>query len=389
MTERKTEIIFSVMVFVVCAVFGAAVFLGSLRWNESLFYDRVAAIASSLPENRQEIMKALKDTEDSDLEAGREILRQYGYHGQLPNEKLRLSLLAGGVLFGGGCMLIFLFLIRTQRRKLRERTGYLTEYLRQVEEGGYSMTLSQKQDLFSNLEDEIYKTVLALRESRESLKREKENLARDLADISHQFKTPLTSLSVLSELLLRRISEELRPAVCKIGKQTDRLTELCAALLTLSRADAGVLSFEIRQVPVNELIECSLEPVWPLLEEKGQKIVPLGEAEVWESLLIACDLGWTREAVGNLLKNAAEHGPEQSEIFVRVWDNPIYTGVAVEDEGPGFPAADLPHLFERFYRGANAGKDSAGIGLSLAKSLIESQNGEIRAENRKEGGADS
>lgn len=387
MTEQKTEIIFTAGVFVVCAVFGAAVLFCSLQWSERLFYDKLSAVAAVLPQERQDIMRALKDTESFDLEAGRRILGQYGYHGQLPGQNLYAAFLAGGVLSGGvGACALSVFFHR-ERRKLAKRAGELTEYLRQVEEGDYSMSLEKKQDLLSRLEDEIYKTVLALRESRESLRREKENLARDLADISHQFKTPLTSLSVLSELLLRRVTgEEAYLAVRKMERQTDRLTDLCTALLTLSRADAGVLSFERREVTAGELIECSLEAVQPLTDEKGQRIVLLGDAGSWERVTLFCDLGWTREAVGNLLKNASEHGPGQSVIAIGIYDNPIYTEITVDDQGPGFLPEDLPRLFERFYRGAGAGKDSAGVGLSLAKSLIEGQNGELRAQNRKEGG---
>lgn len=385
MAEKKSEILFSAVIFLVCFVFGVTVLFGGLWRNEQLLYDKLAAVAVSLPGEKGEIVKAIRDTESFNLEEGRRILKQYGYVGRLPDKELWLC--AGSLITGAGGAVLFMLFIRVQRRKLRERALNLTGYLRRVEEGDYSMTLTGKQDMLSGLEDEIYKTVLALRESRESLRQEKENLAKDLADISHQFKTPLTSISILSELLLRRIpEEETLLAVRKIGKQTDRLTELCAALLTLSRADAGVLSFDIRETMVSDLIECSLECVRPLLDKKEQRVRILCEENIWQSASVFCDAGWTREAMGNLLKNAAEHGPERSEIVIRIRDNPIYTGIAVEDEGPGFSAIDLSRLFERFYRGTNAGKDSAGIGLSLAKSLIESQKGEIRAENRREGG---
>ena len=222
--------------------------------------------------------------------------------------------------------------------------------------------------------------------SREASAREKENLAKNLADISHQFKTPLTSLSVLGELLSRRVTgKEERAVVRKMEKQTERLANLTAALLTLSRADAGVLAFDMRNVPVRELLDASLSPVMPLLEEKGQRVRILGEKNLPDNLAIRCDLGWMSEALGNLLKNASEHAPEESEVCISVWDNPVFTGISVEDEGPGFSKEELPHVFERFYRGASAHKDSAGIGLALAKTLIEAQKGEIRAENRKDG----
>lgn len=387
MTERKTQIIWAAWIFAVCTVFGMAVFFGCLQWSESLFYDKLAAVASAMPKESSLVMKALKDTEGFDLEAGRIILGKYGYHGQLSGQDRYTAVLLCGVLAGGVGAVVFLFFSNRERRKLCKRVGELTEYLRGVEEGDYSMSLERRQDFLSLLEDEIYKTVVTLRESRESLRMEKENLARDMADISHQFKTPLTSLSVLSELVLRRVTgEEVRMAVQKMESQTDRLSELCAALLTLSRADAGVLSFKIREVTAGELMECAMEAVRPLADKKEQRIEFAGREAEWEDISLSCDLGWTREALGNILKNASEHGPAGSVITIGICGNPIYTQITVEDQGPGFSAEDLPHLFERFYRGAGAERDSAGIGLSLAKSLIESQNGEIRAQNRREGG---
>ena len=203
MTERKTQIIWAVWIFAVCTVFGTAVFFGCLQWSESLFYDKLAAVASAMPKESSLVMKALKDTEGFDLEAGRVILGKYGYHGQLSGQDRYTAVLLCGGLAGGAGAVVFLFFSNRERRKLCKRVGELTEYLRGVEEGDYSMSLERRQDFLSLLEDEIYKTVVTLRESRESLRMEKENLARDMADISHQFKTPLTSLSVLSELVLR------------------------------------------------------------------------------------------------------------------------------------------------------------------------------------------
>ncbi|MDE6203921.1 MAG: HAMP domain-containing histidine kinase [Lachnospiraceae bacterium] len=384
MTDTTKNVILTIEIFGVCLFFCAMAGFGIYRWNERLFYDRMAAVVSVLPDRQGDIMKALKDVDACDVRAGREILGRYSYYGHLP-EKIfyvlpGLGSVAAAFAAAGGAF----FLIYREKRKLKKRTVYLTEYLRQVEEGTYGISLEKSQDIFSNLEDEIYKTVLALRESRERLEKEKENLARNLADISHQLKTPLTSLNVLNELLQRRLVNKEDIALArKMEIQTERLSGLTAALLTLSRADAGVLSFEIREVPVSELISCALESVLPLLEEKKQRIRICGESDVF----LPCDLGWTKEAVGNLLKNASEQSPEQTEITIRVWENPIYTGIAIEDEGRGFSDKELPRLFERFYRGESARKGGAGIGLSLAKSLVESQNGEIRAQNRAEGGA--
>lgn len=388
MTERKTGILFIISIFTVSFCFCAAVFTGGYWWSERMFYDKMAAIAAAIPERQEMIMKVLKGTVPENLTAGKEILGRYGYYGKLPADMPGILFFVGSLMAAGICTAVIFFFIHREKIRLQKRTGKLTEYLREVEEGNYHISLDREQDLFSNLEDEIYKTVLALRESREAVVREKEALARNLADISHQFKTPLTALTVLGELLHRRISKaEDAEVVRKMERQTERLVSLSASLLTLSRADAGVLTFEMRKVPVSELIDCSLEAVLPLFEKKKQSIKIMGEKGALERASVFCDLGWMREAVGNLLKNASEHAPERTQVSVKVWDNPVFTGIAVEDGGAGFSEKELPHLFERFYRGKDAGGDSAGIGLSLAKALVEGQGGEIRAENRKEGGA--
>lgn len=388
MMHKRGDALFLAGIFALSFLFCSLALTGGYRWCEGLFYDKMAA-AVSVSEGEAGIMKALKDTQSCDLKAGREILGRYGYEGPLPVKGLYAFVFWVSLLFAGGSTSLVFLYVFWGRISLKRRAEGLSEYLRQVEEGEYSLSIQKRQDALSNLEDEIYKTVLALRESRERLGQEKKKLADNLADISHQFKTPLTSISVLSELLLRHVSRtEDAALVHRIEGQAERLSDLTLALLTLSRADAGVLSFELREVPVSELIECSLEDVHPLLEKKSQRAEILGEEELLEGLCLSCDLGWMRQALGNLLKNASEHGPGQSTITIRVWDNPVFTGIAVEDQGPGFSPGDLRRLFDRFYKGeASRFKDSTGIGLSLAKTLIEGQGGEIRAENRREGGA--
>lgn len=388
MTERKTELLLLTWIFVFSFLSGGMFLFGSYRYSERLFYERTAAVAAAFKGEEETLIEALKEPQESGVQAGKELLRRYGYEGYLP-AGTRYPVFAGGCfVFAGGVTAAFFMYLWRKRASQRRRIGGLTEYLRQVETGGDAFSLERKQDLFSNLEDEIYKTVLCLRESRECLAREKEKLADNLADISHQLKTPLTAISVLSELLGRHAAGTKDAALIgKLESQTARMADLTAALLTLSRADAGVLPFEIREVPVSELIDCSVEAVQPLLEAKEQKLHVSEKQTEEETLVLSCDLGWTKEALSNLLKNASEHAPARTKLYIRAWENPVYTGIAVEDEGNGFSAKDLPHLFERFYRGEGSRPDSAGIGLSLAKALIGAQNGEIRAENRKEGGA--
>ena len=138
-----------------------------------------------------------------------------------------------------------------------------------------------------------------------------------------------------------------------------------------------------KSVSAEELLSNAAQAVDPLLKQKKQILVIQGEKE----LDLLCDPGWTAEAFGNLIKNCSEYGPEGSRIVAAAEQNPIYTQITVEDEGPGFSPEDMPHLFERFYRGKQAARESIGIGLALAKSIIERQGGELWAQNRKDGGA--
>lgn len=351
---------------------------------EAAFYNRAAAVASSFPEEASEVMKALKNPEAMETSAGRKLLSAYGYRGQLmsPGDMVRTAAVCAVflALFSG---VAALGIAQWNRREALRIEG-LTQYLREVEEGVYPVLPVIGEDQFSHLEDEIYKTVATLRESRESALQGKENLAKNLADISHQLKTPLTGISLMGDLLLNSVTDERElQAVETIVRQNDRMAELVKAILTLSRLDAGVLPLSLQSVSADELLSAALQNVEPLLNQKKQILAIQGSTEA----LIVCDVGWTAEALGNLLKNCSEYGPEGSAIAVTVEDNPIFTQLAVEDEGPGLTPDDLTHLFDRFYKGKHAAKGSIGIGLSLAKTITRRQGGRLWAENRKEGGA--
>lgn len=354
-----------------------------LRFNEQQFYQRMAAVVSNASEP-SEIILALKEPSQESISSGISILKSYGYYGDLFTWQERSFLL---ILTGlAGCIL-FTFcigLLLYQRKLTQRRIHQITDYLKQINAGEYPLHPYETEDLFSLLEDEIYKTVTTLRESRREAISTKENLAKNMADISHQLKTPLTSLSLITELLYQHMKNPNdRQIAEQILTQTDHLRTLVIALLNLSRMDAGVLQLKQKEIPVEELISCAAEPVLPLLKEKQQTFQMQGDFEC--SLL--CDIGWTAEGIGNILKNCCEHTPEQRSIFVTIFQNPIYTEIRIEDEGEGFEPTELAHIFDRFYKGKHSAKSSIGIGLALAKSIMERQNGEVLAENRIEGGA--
>ncbi|WP_038291096.1 sensor histidine kinase [Acetivibrio straminisolvens] len=235
------------------------------------------------------------------------------------------------------------------------------------------------------LESEISKLTIRLREQAEALKKDKTFLADSIADISHQIRTPLTSINILVSLLLKpKLSDERRIEIAKeLELMLLRIDWLITALLKMSRIDAGVISFQQKTVPVAELIKRAIEPIAIPMELRGQQIDILMEG----SETFIGDLAWSVEAIGNILKNCMEHTPNGGRIAVKVCENAIYTEIEITDNGLGIDKEDLPHLFERFYKGKNSGEQSIGIGLALARMIIMSQNGTVKAQNNRDGGA--
>lgn len=281
----------------------------------------------------------------------------------------------------GAAVAVLLCAMAVQRKRRRERLWALTAYL-EAASCGRETALARTEDEFSLLEDEIYKTVSELRIAREQAQQERRQQADNLADIAHQLKTPLTAMSLLTQLLSAEVSSEQLPYIGRIDSQLTRLGWLTGALLTMSRLDAGAVEFAPVSLPFEVLAAQALEPLEQLLQERGQALQIIGQA-----CTVFCDPHWTAEALSNLIKNCSEHTPSSGQITVAASVTPLYLQITVEDTGCGFAQEELPHLFRRFFRGKNSGKDSIGIGLALSRAIVEGQGGILRAENRLEGGA--
>ena len=237
----------------------------------------------------------------------------------------------------------------------------------------------------SILKNDIYKVSLTLRSQAQLLQKDKTALADALSDISHQLKTPLTGMMVMTDLLAQdQLEPERRRAFTqKLSSQLSRLEWLVSSLLKLSKIDAGQIRFKREDTPLEELVQRALEPLAIPMELKEQTVATAGE----KGLRVCCDRSWTTEALVNILKNAAEHTPAGGEIQMAWKRNPLHTALVISDTGPGICREDLPHLFERFYKGKNAGPDSVGIGLAMAKGICARQNIELEAGNVSGGGA--
>ncbi len=290
--------------------------------------------------------------------------------------------LTGTVLFA----VTFAFRNKTEAKRIEE----LSDYLEQVNMGKAVVLSVSGEDLFSKLEDEIYKTVTFLYQTKDAAVQAKNDFAENLSNIAHQIKTPITAISLslqtLSEMPVKKEYEEDR--MDQLKKQLNRLIYLEESLLVLSRLDAGTLMFQKEDVDAFTLLVLAADNLQELFADSGTSI------DIPESgeMAVTADLNWTMEAVMNVMKNCMEHNAGGT-VHCSYGQNLLYTEILIWDEGDGFAKEDIPHLFKRFYRGKNADAggnirgSGIGIGLALSKEIIEHQNGTIRAKNLPNGGA--
>ncbi len=282
-----------------------------------------------------------------------------------------------------GIIVYALFYCSAKRRY--ERMEKLTDDIDKILHGRKDIKVDDNlEGELSILQNELSKMLIILNEQNDRLKNEKKFLSDSIADISHQLRTPLTSINLILSLLHEPdITEEKRLELLqKLSQLIARTDYLINVLLKMSKIDAGTVTFEKQQVKVRTLIDMACEPLEVALELKGQKL----KTEIKEEAFCG-DLSWTTEAISNIIKNCHEHTPQNGTITIRAESTPIYTEIAISDSGSGIDQEDLAHIFERFYKGKNSSDNSFGIGLALAQTIITGQGGTIKASNGRNGGA--
>lgn len=265
-----------------------------------------------------------------------------------------------------------LIFTRWRYREIEKLSGYL----RQISSGDYSLDVRDNYEgELSILKSDIYKVTLMLSEQGELLKKDKIHLTEAISDISHQLKTPLTSMTVMVDLLSdAKLPVEKRIEFThNISTQLERIDWLVSSLLKLSKIDAGTVIFKREQIVVKELIQTALEPILIPMDIKKQTVSIKGD----ETVCFLGDLNWTVEALINILKNCVEHTEQGGEINISFLENALFTEINIVDNGKGIPKEDLPYIFKRFYKGKSAIEDSVGIGMAMAHSIITSQLGDI------------
>ena len=233
------------------------------------------------------------------------------------------------------------------------------------------------------LQSELSKMTVRLREQQQRLLDDKIYLADSIADISHQIRTPLTSINLLVSFLSEpELSKERRLTLTReLVQLLSRIDWLITTLLKISKLDAGTVRFRQDSIPLEELIRRSAAPVLIPMELRGQELETVAQG------CFTGDLAWTSEALGNIIKNCMEHTPEGGRIKIAATETALYSEIVVCDSGSGIDPDDLPHIFERFYKGKNSDDKSFGIGLALSRMIVAEQNGTLKAENDPAGGA--
>lgn len=279
-------------------------------------------------------------------------------------------------------VLITVFLIFTHNRY--RRLAALSDTVNRILHGDNSLSFDgYDEGELGVLQSELYKMTVRLREQQQALLDDKIFLADSIADISHQIRTPLTSINLIVSLLdAPDLSDQAREQhMRELYVLLGRIDWLITALLKISKLDAGTAPLSAQEMPLQVLIERSAAPVQVPMELRGQQLILRAEGQV------TCDPAWTAEALGNIIKNCMEHTPEGGSIRVDAKETALYSEIVVTDSGHGIDEEDLPHLFERFYKGKHSSDAGFGIGLALARTIVTAQNGTLKAQNAPEGGA--
>lgn len=292
-----------------------------------------------------------------------------------------VSAVSGLLVLGCGSLATAIYVwVESYRYKRLQRLSEAVDAL--LHQGKGLSVREYEEGELSILANQVQKMTLRLTEAAEMIRRDKEYLADSLADISHQLRTPLTAMNLTVTMLrspelndARRM--ELTGELRGLLSRTDWLVE---TLLKISKLDAGTVKLGKEPVLVRDLIDRAASPIAIPMDIRSQQMVVRCEQERFTG-----DLVWSAEALGNILKNCMEHTPEGGTITVTADETALYTQITVDDTGSGFDEKDIPHLFERFYKGVNASEGSYGIGLALARTVIAAQNGTVQAMNGERG----
>lgn len=386
--KEKNKILIFGLCYIIIAIF-VFLMLSQIQYEKYtnqmniVIAEIVDKIVEKYPDvEEEEIIKILNGTEQSQKKY---ILEKYGYTQntvaieEISKERGSFIKIDIAIIIAGGIAVTIVLLSYNKKRE--EKISDINSYIGKVNRGNYELKIEENgEDELTKIRNELYKTTVLLRETAENSEKEKTNLSNSLTDISHQLKTPLTSIRIMIDNIQNNpdMDEKTRNEFIEdISKQIDWISSLVISLLKLAKFDAGSIVMRDEEINVKKLIQNIISNLAILIDIKDIKI----EENISEQITLFADYNWQLEALTNIIKNCVEHSFDGGKIKIEAESNSVFTKIIITDEGEGIEKKDLNRIFERFYKSAKSSENSIGIGLALAKTIIEKERGYIKVES--------
>lgn len=386
--KEKNKILIFGLCYIIIAIF-VFLMLSQIQYEKYtnqmniVIAEIVDKVVEKYPDiEEEEIIKILNGTEQSQKKY---ILEKYGYTQntvaieEISKERSSFIKIDIAIIIAGGIAVTIVLLSYNKKRE--EKISDINSYIGKVNSGNYELKIEENgEDELTKLRNELYKTTVLLRETAENSEKEKTNLSNSLTDISHQLKTPLTSIRIMIDNIQNNpdMDEKTRNEFIEdISKQIDWISSLVISLLKLAKFDAGSIVMRDEEINVKKLIQNIISNLAILIDIKDIKI----EENISEQITLFADYNWQLEALTNIIKNCIEHSFDGGKIKIEAESNSVFTKIIITDEGEGIEKKDLNRIFERFYKSEKSSENSIGIGLALAKTIIEKERGYIKVES--------
>ena len=350
--------------------------------TNSIVENIILKIEEKYPDiSQEEIIEVLKNNTNY---SNTNMLAKYGINDDISilssmNQYKNISIImVVAILIVSNLVIMIIILIYLKERK--RKIDNLITYIDNIQSKKYLLDVEDNsEDELNSLKNELYKLTVMLKEKADDSKAQREDMYRLLSDISHQLKTPLTSIQILLDNLneSKNMDEKTRKKfIIEITKKIESMNWLIIALLKLSKLDANAVEFKKEKIDVSNMIENVVENLSIMAEIRDIQVMFDNKDIVY----IQADYNWYKEAISNILKNAIEHA--RHNVTIKASENKVYTQIEIKDDGIGINKKDMKHIFDRFYKSQNSDENSIGIGLSLSKSIIEAQNGHIYVDSK-------
>ena len=386
MLKSKKVTIPIIVLSIIMIVISSMILKNKEQEYQKIVNESIAEIVGKIKEEypnvkEEEIIKILNESNEGKSE-GQKVLQKYGINIKenpaieaMENQEQEIMII--NVVSIGVSIILLLIIVNIYYHSRNQKIQEIIKYIEAINNKNYDLKIAENtEDDLSNFRNELYKIAIMLKEQASQSINDKKALQTSLEDISHQLKTPLTSISIMLDNIRENpnMDEHTRQEfIYEISRQINWINWLVISLLKLSKLDSNTAVFVQKEIKVEDLINNVVKNLAIPIDIKQQNVIVNGSSDV----MFVGDYNWQLEALTNIVKNCIEHTVENKNIYINWEENNFYTKIAIKDEGVGIDKKDVKHIFERFYKGKNSSENSVGIGLALAKSIIEKDNGYI------------